>query len=106
VTTEFVTANSMDPDTTDTFELVPGRSYSIPVPVNAGETISITTSSSDYWDTILVLLAPNGTPVAGADDDWFYYAELDWVVEQTGTYWLQVTFFESVNSGEVVVTRN
>lgn len=106
VTTEFVTTNPMDPDTTDTLELVPGRTYSIPVPATAGETISITTSSADYWDTILVLLAPDGTPVAGGDDDWFYFAELDWVAGQTGIYLLQVTFFESVNSGEVVVTRN
>ena len=106
VTTEFVTTNPMDPNTTDTLELVPGRTYSIPVPASAGETISVRTSSSDYWDTILVLLGPDGTPVAGADDDWFYFAELDWVAGQTGTYLLQVTFFESVNSGEVVVRRN
>ena len=106
VTTEFVTTNPMDPDTTDTLELVPGRTYTIPVPAIAGETISITTSSSDYWDTILVLLDPNGTPVAGADDDRFYFAELDWVAEETGTYLLQVTFFESVNTGELVVTRD
>ena len=50
--------------------------------------------------------AEGGTPVAGGDDDWFYFAELDWVAEVTGTYLLQVTFFESVNYGEVVVTRN
>ena len=106
VTTEFVTTNPMDPATTDTLELVPGRTYSIPVPANAGEAISITTSSSDYWDTILVLLGPDGTPVAGADDSWFYFAELSWTAPQTGTYLLQVTFFESVNRGEVMVTRD
>jgi len=106
VTTEFVTTSPMDSDTTDALELVPGRTYTIPVSAVAGETISITTSSSDYWDTILVLLDPNGTPVAGADDDRFYFAELDWVAEKTGTYLLQVTFFESVNAGEMVVTRN
>jgi hypothetical protein len=106
VTTEFVTTKPMDPDTTDTLELVAGRTYAIPVPVVAGETISITTSSGDYWDTILVLLDPDGTPVAAGDDDWFYFAELDWVAEETGTHLLQVTFFESVNIGEVVVTRD
>ena len=106
VTTEFVSTNPMDPDTTDTLELVAGRTYAIPVPAVAGETISITTSSGDYWDTILVLLDPDGTPVAGGDDNWFYFAELDWAAEETGTYLLQVTFFESVNIGEVVVTRN
>ena len=106
VTTELVTTNPMDSNTTDTLELAPGSTYSIPIPASACETISVTTSSPDYWDTILVLLGPDGTPVAGADDDWFYFAELDWVAEQGGTYLLQVTFFESVNSGEVVVTRD
>lgn len=106
VTTEFVTTNPMVPETTDTLELIPGRTYSIPVPAVAGETISITTSSSDYWDTILVLLDPNGIPLAGGDDNWFYFAELDWEAKVTGTYLLQVTFFESVNIGELVVTRN
>ena len=105
VTTEFVTTNAMDSNTTDTLELAPGRTYLIPIPVSAGETISVTTRSSDYCDTILVLIGPDGTPVAGADD-WFYFADLDWVTEQSGTYVLQVTFFESVNSGEVVVTRD
>lgn len=106
VTTEYVTTNPLAANTTDTLELTAGRSYSIPVPANAGELISITTSSGDYWDTIIVLLGPDGTPVAGADDDRFYFAELDWVAPQTGTYTLLVTFFESVHSGEVVVSRN
>jgi tetratricopeptide (TPR) repeat protein len=106
VTTEFITTNPMDPQTTDTLELVPGRTYSIPVPAIAGEAISLQTGSSDYWDTILVLLDPTGMPVAGGDDNWFYFAELDWNAQVTGTYLLQVTFFESVNIGEVVVTRD
>lgn len=106
VTSEFITTKPMDPDTTDTVELVPGRTYAIPVPAVAGEKVSITTSSVDYWDTILVLLDPDGIPVAGGDDNWFYFAELDWVAKETGIYLLQVTFFESVNIGEIVVTRN
>lgn len=106
VTTEFVSKNPMDPDTLDTVELVPGRTYAIPIPATAGQMISIATSSSDYWDTILVLLGPDGTPVAGADDERFYFAELDWVAEETGIYLLQVTFFESVNYGELVVKRD
>ena len=89
-----------------TLDLVPGRTYEIPIAVNAGETISIATSSHDYWDTIVVLLAPDGTPVIGSDDDNAYFAAFDWVAAETGTYLLQVTFFESVNQGELVVTRN
>ena len=36
--------------------------------VAAGETVSIATSSKDFWDTILILFAPDGTPVLGSDD--------------------------------------
>ena len=106
VTTELVLKNPMDPGTTDTLELVPGRTYEFPVPATAGEMISIATSSSDYWDTILVLLAPDGTPVLGSDDVNFYFAAFDWTAPVTGTYRLQVTFFESIITGEMVVTSN
>ena len=33
-----------------------------------------------------------------------YFAGFEWVAEETGTYRLQVTLFESVNYGELVVT--
>jgi hypothetical protein len=54
----------------------------------------------------MVLLAPDGTPVVGSDDFKFYYAGFDWVAQGTGTYRLQVTSFESVNTGVLVVTRD
>jgi len=85
---------------------VPGRTYDIPVSAVAGETLSITTSSKDYWDTIFVLIAPDGTPVIGSDDTNFYFAAINWTVPATGTYHLQVTFFESVIYGDLVVARN
>jgi len=87
-------------------DLVPGRTYNIPVTVTAGETLSIMTGSPDFWDTILVLLAPNGTPVLGSDDYQFYYAGFEWVTPATGTYHLQVTSFESIDTGELRVTRD
>ena len=84
---------------------VAGRSE-IPVAVGAGETLSIRTSSRDFSDTIMVLLAPDGTAVVGSDDFKFYFAGLDWVAESAATYRLQVTSFESVNTGLLMVTRN
>jgi tetratricopeptide (TPR) repeat protein len=105
VTTETVTTPPLSTGESFTLDLVPGRIYEIPVAVTAGETISITTSSKDYWDSIAVLLAPDGSPVVGSDDDNAYFAAFDWVAEETGTYVLKVAFFESVNRGELVVTR-
>ena len=96
----------MGADTTLSLDLVPGRTYQIPVPVQAGQTVSIATSSPDFWDTILVLLAPDGTPVLGSDDTNLYYAAIDWTANGTGTYLLRVTSFESISTGELVVERN
>ena len=86
--------------------LVPGRTYEIPVAATAGETISISTSSHDMWDSIAVLLTPDGTPVVGSDDANAYMAAFDWAAEETGTYRLLVTSFESINTGDLVVTRD
>jgi tetratricopeptide (TPR) repeat protein len=104
VTTELVPAAPLAAGGSLALDLVPGRTYAIPVTATAGETLSIATSSKDYWDTIAVLLAPDGTPIVGADDANAYFAAFDWVAEETGTYVLQVTFFESLNFGELVVT--
>ena len=55
VTTQLVTTSALR-RTAMSLDVVPGRTYDIPLVVNAGETVSIVTSSNDYWDTILVLL--------------------------------------------------
>jgi hypothetical protein len=89
-----------------TLGLVPGRTYEVPLPVVAGQQVSIATSSHDFYDTILVLLAPDGTPVLGADDTKAYFAGFTWVPGATGTYRVRVTSFESVNTGAMVVTRD
>ena len=105
VTTELVVADALHPATSLRLALVPGRTDEIPVPVVAGEAIAITTSSRDYWDTIAVLRAPDGSPLLGSDDVNGYFAAFEWVAPATATYRLQVTFFESVNSGQLVVDR-
>ena len=105
VTTELVGTSPLTAGSSKTVALVPGRSYEIPLPVTAGQTVSVATSSKDYWDTILVLLAPDGTPVLGADDTKGYMAGFDWVAPGGGTYKMRVTFFESVNTGDLLVSR-
>jgi tetratricopeptide (TPR) repeat protein len=106
VTTELLTTSPLAPDTSVALELVPGRAYEIPLSVVAGEILSISTTSRDYWDSIAVLLAPEGTPVTGSDDANAYFAAFQWPAETTGTYRLRVTFFESLNSGKLSVTRD
>ena len=106
VTTDFVTASPLAAGGSLALDLVPGRTFEIPVAITAGQTISIATGSRDFWDSIAVLLAPDGSPVVGSDDENAYFAAFDWVAEQTGTYRLQVTSFEAINTGELVVTRD
>jgi tetratricopeptide (TPR) repeat protein len=105
VTTEYLPTAPLAAGGTLNVDLVPGRTYEIPVPAVAGETLSIQTRSNDYFDTIAVLLAPDGTPVTGGDDYMQYFAGFDWEAGETGTYVLQTTFFEAVNTGTIKVTR-
>ncbi len=105
VTTELVGAAPLAAGSSASLAVVPGRTYEIPLPVASGETVSIATSSKDFWDTILVLLAPDGTPVLGSDDYKGYYAGFQWVAPAAGTYRLRVTSFEGVSTGELVVAR-
>ena len=105
VTTELVATSPLAAGSSGSFALVPGRTMEIPMAVAAGETISIQTSSKDFWDTILVVLAPNGTPVVGSDDFKGYMAGLDWAAPAAGTYRLRVTSFEAVSTGTLVVAR-
>lgn len=106
VTTELVTTPPIDAGTSLSLDLVPGRTYDIPVAVVAGETLTIMTSSRDFYDTILVLLAPDGSPVLGSDDFRAYFAGFEWIAPVAGTYRLHVTSFESVSTGELEVTRD
>jgi tetratricopeptide (TPR) repeat protein len=105
VTTEYAPSLPLTAGGTLSLDLVPGRTWEIPVPAVAGEQLSIQTRSNDYFDTIAVLLAPDGTPVTGGDDYMQYYAGFQWVAGETGTYVLQAAFFEAVNTGTMKVTR-
>jgi hypothetical protein len=105
VTTQLFMTSPLNTRESLTLPLVPGRTYEIPLPAAAGETISVLTSSRDFYDTILVLLAPDGTPVLGSDDYRQYFAGFEWVAAATGTYRMRVTSFESVNTGDLVVSR-
>ena len=104
VTTQFLPTSPLAARTSLVLDFVPGRTYEIPVAVLAGETISITTASRDFSDSILVLLAPDGSPVVGSDDYRRYFAGFKWTGTVTGTYRLQVTSFESVSTGQMTVT--
>jgi hypothetical protein len=106
VTTELLTTSPLAARASLSLDLTPGRTYEIPVAAIAGETISIATSTHDFYDSILVLLAPDGTPVVGGDDYKGYFAGFEWVAGATGTYRLRVTSFESVNTGTLVVMRD
>lgn len=107
VTTELVPTSALAAGASIAVDLVPGRTFEVPIPVTAGQPLSISTSSPTHEisDSILVLLAPNGTPVVGNDDYIKYLAGFQWVAPQTGTYLLRVTSFEGVNTGQLQVTR-
>ena len=105
VTTEVGSAPSMLAGDSQAVAIAPGRVVEIPIPAVAGETIAIATSSHDYFDTVAVLLAPDGTAVSGGDDDKGYFAAFEWPASASATYRLRVTFFEALNSGMLLVSR-
>jgi hypothetical protein len=105
VTTALVPTTALGAASSRSLPLVPGRTYDIPLVLAAGESVSVATSSKDFWDTILVLLAPDGTPLVGSDDYKGYFAGLDWIAPAAGTYRLRVTSFEGVSTGVLLVAR-
>ena len=106
VTEELVAAPALLAGDSLALDLVPGRVYEIPLPVTAGETVSVVTSSHDMWDSIAVLLDPAGNPVLGSDDDNAYFAAFDWIAPHAAVYRLRVTSFEAMATGELRVDRN
>lgn len=55
--------------------------------------------ADQLWDSVAVMLAPDGTPVVGGDDFFKYFAGFDWVAPATATYRLRLTSFENINTG-------
>jgi tetratricopeptide (TPR) repeat protein len=107
VTTQLVTSSApLAGRSSRAVGVVPGRTYEIPIVAGAGETISILATSKDFFDTILVLLAPNGTAVVGGDDFKGYFAGFVWVTPVAATYRLRVTSFEAASTGQITVARN
>lgn len=107
VTTELVPTSQLAAGASLALDLVPGRTFEIPVAAVAGQPISILTSSPSHeiFDSIMVLLAPDGTPVVGSDDFNDYLAGFEgWTPAETGIYLLWVTSFEAVSTGELVVS--
>ena len=77
----------------------------MPMPVSAGESVKVATFSNEVRDTILVVLAPDGSPVLGADDVKAYLAAFEWVAPASGIYTVRVTSFEGTGTGTLKVTR-
>lgn len=107
VTTSRVGLSALAAGSSVRVDLVPGKTFRIPIEATAGETIKISTGSSspNVWDSILVLFSPNGAPVVSNDDDDGFFAGLDWVAPASGTYTLRVTGFEAIFTGPLDVTR-
>jgi len=108
VTRDTAAVTSLAAGGTTTLALVPGRTYQIPLQATAGQKITVRTSSTStqIWDSILVVLGPDGAPVIGSDDHVDYFAGLDWTAPATGTYQMRVTSFEAISKGPLAVTRS
>lgn len=84
----------------------PGQTYHLTVEAGIGETLRIAaTSAVDKVDTIMVLLAEDGTLITGNDDSVELNAGFTYEIDNAGTYTLLVSSFEAAGSGEVTVTR-
>ena len=105
VTVELVPAAAPTPGASVTLPLTRGRTYEFAVPLAAGERLAVTTASKDFFDTILVLLAPDGAPVYASDDAVKYFAAVDFAAPAAGLYRLRVTSFEAASEGNFTVKR-
>lgn len=108
VTTETVAEIPLGNGGEALLDFVAWRTYDIPIATTAGQTVSIRTSSPDdtIFDSIMVLVDSNGTPVYGNDDFTDFYAGFDWEAPDTATYHLLVATFEGASTGQLLVTRN
>ena len=106
VTTELLSTAPLAAGASLSLGLAPGRVYDVPLPVTAGETISVATSSRDFVDTIAVLYGPDGTPLTGSDDTNAQFAAIATPATESGTYRLRTSSFEAVDTGVLTVIRD
>ena len=106
VTTELRSTAPLAAGGSVSLDLAPGRVYEVPLPVVAGETISVATSSRDFVDTIAVLYAPDGTPLTGSDDTNAQFAAIATPATMSGTYRLRTSSFEAVDTGVLTLIRD
>jgi len=106
---EVVEGDPLQPGQEVSLQLTQGRVYRIPVPLIEGQTLTIRADSPDgNLDPLLVLLAPDGTPLIHNDDGDLDSGDLNariinFPVPESGTYTLIVTHAGSGSEGEVVV---
>ncbi|MCC6509527.1 MAG: hypothetical protein IT423_10495 [Pirellulaceae bacterium] len=107
VTTNLVMLSSLSNNQSVDVFFEPGKTIEIPVTVQAGKKLRIETSSpsEEVYDTVAVLLAPNGTPLTGSDDTNDFFAAFQWTAPVTTTYRLRITTFEAVSTGLVKISR-
>ena len=107
VTTQLVIQAPLGNNKTRDVYFVPGLTVELPITIQAGKKLYIETSSpsDEVYDTVAVLLAPNGNPLTGSDDTNDYFAAFQWTAPVTATYRLRVTTFESVSTGLVRIQR-
>ncbi|MDX2140841.1 MAG: tetratricopeptide repeat protein [Chloroflexota bacterium] len=102
---ERVEAERMTIGTTSTVEMTSGRVVSIPFRAETGDTLTIVAASTQA-DPVLVLLGPDGTPIAGDDDSGFMLTALiqGYTFEATGVYTLLVSHAGGGSEGLIAVS--
>ncbi len=105
-TVETIEQADLEKEQAITLNMIPGQTYRFLVEVAADETLKIsTTSDTDAVDTIMVLLAADGTLVTGNDDSVELNAGFEKVIEEVGIYTLLLSSFEGAGTGEVNIIR-
>ncbi|MDX1994655.1 MAG: tetratricopeptide repeat protein [bacterium] len=106
---EVIEGDALETDEIVTLEMVYGRVYRLPLELREGETITLSAvPEPDGVDTLIVLLAPDGTPLIHNDDYDLSNTVLEsrivnFPVPESGTYTLIVTHAGGNNTGAVGV---
>lgn len=110
-TLAFVDMDPLEKGQPITIDVTPGQTYRFPVEAAADETLTITAMSEaqagefDEVDSLMLLLAPDGTLVTGNDDNIELNAGFEYTVSEAGTYTLLVASFEGAGTGKILLSR-